>query len=534
MMKKAIKKLLAALLAVAMLCAMAVPAFADTEGDITTWHSFSAFQIFKGHVDGDNKISNVEWGQSIADDSTNFLAQLKGDTTLHDQFKNATTVQDVLAVISKWSNSDDNSIAFARFVCHYLYPTADAKPEPTVTGGSSHITFNQAGYYLIVDTTDFSAGDSDHHACNSFLLNVTQAPWNLPITPKAEKPSVKKEVFDNHDGTNEAGFYSSADHAINEPFQFKLTATLPASYDNDRAYDYYKYYKVVFSDTMSEGLTFDEIESVTIKSGSATKTLTDSDYEYTSKPTTNGFELAISNVKTLVANLNSGAEITVLYKAHLNEKAYVNTVTNGDTKNTNKVYLTYSNNPRINTSVGRTPESEVYVFTYQLNNTKYKNSVADENKLEGAGFRLYSDAACNAAQEIKLKKNADGTYSRYFGSEAGEEMKSATDGTFNVKGLDAGTYYLKETSTPTGFNTCPVTTVVIKANHTVNNVDLNGSTINDEGVGASGLSTTIVNKQGTTLPSTGGMGTTLFYVIGGGLMVAAIVLLVTKKRMENK
>ena len=524
-MKKTIQKLMAALLAVAMVCAMAIPAFADTEGDITTWHSFSAFQIFTGHVDKDNKISNADWGQSIAADSKNFLAQLKEDTTLHD----------VLAVISKWSNSDDNSIAFARFVCHYLYPTADAKPEPTVTGGSSHITFNQAGYYLIVDTTDFSAGDSDHHACNSFLLNVTQAPWNLPITPKAEKPSVKKEVFDNHDGTNEAGFYSSADHAINEPFQFKLTATLPASYDNDRAYDYYKYYKVVFSDTMSEGLTFDEIESVTIKSGSATKTLTDSDYEYTSKPTTNSFELAISDVKTLVANLNSGAEITVLYKAHLNEKAYVNTVTNGDTKNTNKVYLTYSNNPRINTSVGRTPESEVRVYTYQLNNTKYKNSVADENKLEGAGFRLYSGAACNDEQEIKLKKNTtDGTYSRYFGDGAGEQMFSDDKGQFNVKGLDAGTYYLKETSTPTGFNTCPVTTVVIKANHTENNVDLNGSTINDEGVGASGLSTTIVNKQGTTLPSTGGMGTTLFYVIGGGLMVAAIVLLVTKKRMENK
>lgn len=534
-MKKTIQKLMAALLAVAMVCAMAIPAFADTEGDITTWHSFSAFQIFTGHVDKDNKISNADWGQSIAADSKNFLAQLKEDTTLHDEFKDANTVQDVLAVISKWSNSDDNSIAFARFVCHYLYPTADAKPEPTVTGGSSHITFNQAGYYLIVDTTDFSAGDSDHHACNSFLLNVTQAPWNLPITPKAEKPSVKKEVFDNHDGTNEAGFYSSADHAINEPFQFKLTATLPASYDNDRAYDYYKYYKVVFSDTMSEGLTFDEIESVTIKSGSATKTLTDSDYEYTSKPTTNSFELAISDVKTLVANLNSGAEITVLYKAHLNEKAYVNTVTNGDTKNTNKVYLTYSNNPRINTSVGRTPESEVRVYTYQLNNTKYKNSVADENKLEGAGFRLYSGAACNDEQEIKLKKNTtDGTYSRYFGDGAGEQMFSDDKGQFNVKGLDAGTYYLKETSTPTGFNTCPVTTVVIKANHTENNVDLNGSTINDEGVGASGLSTTIVNKQGTTLPSTGGIGTTLFYVVGGGLMVAAIVLLVTKKRMENK
>ena len=531
-MKKTIQKLMAVLLAVAMVCAMAIPAFADTES-IREHHSFKAFQIFKGHVDSDNKISNADWGQNITDHDK-FLTDLKADDTIGDKFETASTVQDVLAVISKWHDSDNNSIAFARFVCHYLYSgDVDQGVSIPSSGDVVQIPTDGAGYYLIVDTTDFSSGD-DYHACNSFLLNVTQAPWNLPITPKAEKPSVKKEVFDNPDGTNEAGFSSSADHAINEKFQFKLTATLPASNDNDRAYDYYDKYTVTFHDTLSEGITFDEIESVTIKSGSATKTLTVSDYEYTSQPTTNSFELAISNVKNLVANLNSGAEITVLYKAHLNDKAHVNTASD-TTDNKNSVYLTYSNNPRINTSVGRTPESEVYVFTYQLNNTKYRDEVNENNKLAGAGFRLYSDIACNEEQEIKLKQNEDGTYSRDFSTEGkGVEMKSAEDGTFNVKGLDAGTYYLKETSTPTGFNTCPVTTVVIKANHTGNNVDLTGSTINGKDVGASGLSTTIVNKQGTTLPSTGGMGTTLFYVIGGGLMVAAIVLLVTKKRMENK
>ena len=533
-MKKTIQKLMAALLAVAMVCAMAIPAFADdTKENIQDHNSFSGFQIFKGDVEG-NKISNADWGESITDHDK-FLTDLKADTTIGGKFSNANNVQDILAVISTWHDSDDNSIAFARFVCKYLYPNANANPKPFAESNHS-LTFSQAGYYLIVDTTYFSPGDS-YHAYNSFMLKVTQANWVFDVTPKVEKPSVKKEVYDNHDGTsNKAGFGSSADHAINEPFQFKLTATLPAS--NARAYDYYDEYTVTFHDTLSEGITFDHWDTVVINNGGADITIPTG--KYTCDVSGQNLTLSIDDVKTCVEdlefNLNNGATITVTYTAHLNEKAYVNTAYGPTTtENKNSVYLQYSNNPRINTSLDRTPESEVYVFTYQLNNTKYKNSVADENKLKGAGFRLYSDAACNDTDEIKLKKNTtDGTYSRYFGDEAGEQMFSDDKGQFNVKGLDAGTYYLKETTTPTGFNTCPVTTVVIKANHTENNVDLTGSTINSESVGASGLSTTIVNKQGTTLPSTGGIGTTIFYVIGGGLMVAAIVLLVTKKRMENK
>ena len=535
-MKKTIQKLMAVLLAVAMVCAMAIPAFAETE-NITDHHSYGGFQIFKGDVEG-NKISNVQWGSSITN-PTEFLDKLKEAPTIGNQFSKADNVQDVLAVIGTWSDSDDYSIAFARFVCKYLYPDANANPTPVATGNPT-LTFPQAGYYLIVDITKFSPGD-DYHAYNSFLLKVLQKDWNFDVTPKVEKPSVKKEVYDNQDGTsNNAGFGSSADHAINEPFQFKLTATLPAS--NARAYDYYDKYTVLFNDTLSKGITYDKLDKVVIESNGNTYDITNDSSKYSVDThlleSHNYFAVGIPNVKTCAdgLNLNDGATITVTYTAHLNDKAFVNTTSGSSTENKNSVQLQYSNNPRDTESFwGHTPKSEVYVFTYQLNNTKYKNSVADENKLKGAGFRLYSDAACNDTDEIKLKKNTtDGTYSRYFGDEAGEQMFSDDKGQFNVKGLDAGTYYLKETSTPTGFNTCPVTTVVIKANHTENNVDLNGSTINDKDVGASGLSTTIVNKQGTTLPSTGGMGTTLFYVIGGGLMVAAIVLLVTKKRMENK
>ena len=541
MMKKAIKKLLAALLAVAMLCAMAIPAFAGTEGDITTWHSFSAFQIFKGDVEGndikDFKISNVTWGSNIADNPAAFLDQLKADSTLGTQFHfidatDANTAQKVLEVISKWDDSDANSIAFARFVCHYLYPDANAKPKPAVEGGggSDHIHFDEAGYYLVVDTTPFNPGDIDH-AYNSFLLMVTHANWNVPITPKAEKPSVKKEVFDNfdnQDGTSTGVFGSSADHAINEKFQFKLTATLPAS--TDHAYDYYDTYAVCFKDTLSEGITYDGPDSVVIKSNNNTYNITDT-LKYTintdNLETQNYFEVNIPDVKTCAEglDLNDGATITVTYTAHLNEKAYVN-IESGSTDNKNSVQLKYSNNPRPGDYWGTTPKSEVYVFTYQLNNTKYHDEDKPGNELGGAGFRLYSNKDCTEEQEIKLRKNiTDGTYSPYFGVDAGDEMFSDEHGQFNVKGLDAGTYYLKETNPPADYSACANKEIVISATHDVNHVSLSGN-----------LSTTIINKKdgGITLPSTGGIGTTIFYVVGGGLMVAAIVLLVTKKRMENK
>lgn len=535
MMKKVIKKLLAALLAVAMVCAMAIPAFAEnSEGDVDSHHTYSAFQIFKGDVEGNNikdfKISNVDWGSNIINNSDDFLNKLREADHIGPLFTNAKSAQEVLAVISQWHDSDDDSIAFARFVCHYLYSN-DANPTYVVRAGSNALTIPEAkaGYYLFVDTTDFSKDDS-YHSYNSFLLMVTKGNWNVPITPKAEKPTVEKKVYDNPDGTSTGGFGSSADHAINEKFQFQLTATLPDS--TNRAYDYYDKYSVIFHDTLSEGITYDGPDSVVIKSNNNTHDTTIDPLKYTidtkNLENQNYFEVNIHDVKACAKDagfdLNDGATITFTYTAHLNEKAYVN-IGSGSTENKNSVQLKYSNNPRPGDYWGTTPKSEVYVFTYQLNNTKRQNA-EDGPVLEGAGFRLYSDEACNDAQEIKLKKNTtDGTYSPYFGTDAGDEMISDNKGQFNVKGLDAGTYYLRETKTPDGYSACADKKIVISATHDGNNVSLSGN-----------LSTTIINKKtgGITLPSTGGIGTTLFYVVGGGLMVAAIVLLVTKKRMENK
>ena len=532
MMKKAIKKLLAALLAVAMVCAMAIPAFAfeswETEEDLNKNHDYIAFQIFKGVISKDNPtLSGVDWGQHIPDDE-DFLAELKRDLTIGGEFENATTPQDVLAVISKWHDSDNDSIAFARFVCHYLYSKGD--PKSSIVGGGGAIKIPEPGYYLIVDNIDFSNGDY-YHAYNSFLLvnDTQQGEYNVIINHKVVKPTVEKKVYDNdnNDISSAGGWGSSADHAINEKFQFQLIAKLPASKDNGRAYDYYDKYTVCFNDTLSAGITFDNLDTVEITNGDGSTPQVINNYTLDPNNPQSSFKLSIDDVKTCVPDLNKGATITVTYTAHLNENATVNTAGGPNTTdNKNSVFLQYSNNPRISTSLDHTPESEVRVYTYQLNNTKYHDDDNPNNVLAGAGFRLYSDEACHDEDEIKLKMNDDGTYSRDFSTEGkGVEMISGQDGQFNVKGLDAGIYYLKETKTPDGYGACANKEIVISATHDVNHVDLSGN-----------LSTTIINKKagGITLPSTGGIGTTIFYVVGGGLMVAAIVLLVTKKRMENK
>ena len=547
MMKKVIKKLLAALLAVAMVCAMAIPAFAfepwETKEDLYDHHDYIAFQIFKGVISSkDNPtLSDVTWGSHITHPD-DFLEKLTDAPIIGAQFQSidatdatdAATVQKVLSVISKWDDSDANSIAFARFVCHYLYSDGGA-PESNIVGHGGAITIPEAGYYLIVDNIDFSSGDY-YHAYNSFLLvnDTHQGEFNVIINHKVVKPTVEKKVYDNdnNDISSAGGWGSSADHAINEKFQFQLIAKLPAGRDEGRAYDYYDKYTVCFNDTLSEGITYDGLDSVVIESNGTpydiTKDSSKYDIDTTDLESQNSFVVKIHDVKTCAEglDLNDGATITVTYTAHLNDKAYVNTGSSS-TENKNSVQLQYSNNPRPGEYWGTTPKSEVYVYTYQLNNTKHAEK-EDGTPLPGAVFQLYSDKDCT--QEVKLYKVGNIYFPIKDATDKEKDavqMISGQDGQFNVKGLDAGTYYLKEITPPDGYSACKEIPVTIKADHSRNDqVNLEGSN----------LTNYIVNIKagGITLPTPGGIGTTLFYVGGGGLMGAAIVLLVTKKRMENK
>ncbi|MCI7727229.1 MAG: isopeptide-forming domain-containing fimbrial protein [Clostridiales bacterium] len=502
---KHMKKLASFLLALTLVFALAATAGAEEEttysitiNNSATGHTYEAYQIFTGDLNG-TTLSNIVWGSGIS---------VEGKTALGDAAAKAETLK-----------TEADAKAFAKAVAPYL--TTAAGSANTFSDGKYVISGLAAGYYLVKDRNNSLVGVDD--AYTSYILKVA---GNVEVSPKSAKPTVDKQV---HDETADAetgatdGWGETADHAINESFQFKLIATLQADTD----FDAYSTYQVVFTDTMSDGVTFESIASVTVDGIGLNAE------QYTSTATTGqaggSWTLTISDIKAVSGiNLDDGADIVVIYNAHLNEIAQVNHGT-GNTTNKNSVYLEYSNNPN-GEGMGKTAQDTVWVFTYEVKNTKVDATNSDnKTPLAGAGFKLYDSTGTT---EIGLIYDATlSAYRPVKTGETAEEMKSAdSTGVFNIKGLDAGTYVLKETTVPEGYNKCADTTIVIKADHVENSGgDSATTTLSTD----TNVTNTIENKQGSTLPSTGGMGTTLFYVLGGILVAGAVVLLVTKKRMNS-
>lgn len=516
-------------------------------------HNYSAYKIFNGTVEGDN-LTNISFAKANGFDA--FLAALKADKTIGDNFTTASTVAEVANVLSGFSDKSADAKAFADFVA--THATLLAAP---VTGHGS-LTLDSDGYYVIIET---GATGGNDYARTSYILTQYDASAGAEITVKSAAPTVDKQVYDNDDkaatGDNN-GWGESADHAINETFQMKLIATIPA----DEDFAAYKAYKVAFHDTYNKGITFENIDSVTV-AGETTvnKGEANTDYQLASNTTNRTLDITINDIVPAItaASKKLGTDeitVEVIYNVHLNEDAATVNASEKDLAtsydNVNGVYLEYSNNPNWNgsgtatpgedtpgddESTGKTPKDYVWVFTYESNN----NKVDDTNKpLTGAKFQIK-----NGDTVIKLVDKGNGEYvvadqSLALSTSEGASPKivdtmvsTGTDAKFNIKGLDAGTYTLVETAAPQGYKVAADTVFHISATHaegkTTNNADTELADVTLATGEGNSLNHTIVDSSSSKLPSTGGMGTTLF-VLGGGCMAGlAGIYLISKKRAKD-
>lgn len=484
---KYFKKIASLVLALALALVLAVPAMAAETYSITinnsaTGHTYEAYQIFTGDLSG-TTLSNIVWGSGISE---------AGQTALGDAAAKAETLK-----------TEADAKAFAKEVAPYL--TTVAGSANTVTNGTYVISGLTAGYYLVKDQDGSLTGDADSYT--EYIVKVVS---DTTANPKSSVPTVEKKVKDINDSTDDAmtGWQDSADHDIGDSVPFQLKATLA---DNVSAYTTYK---VVFHDTLSKGLTYNNDAKVYID-GKETDGFTVTSTVNADGTTT--LTISCDDVKALGAG--NSAVITVEYTATLNSNAVL-----GSAGNPNEVYLEYSNNPNKseagNNETGNTPEDKVIVFTYKV----IVNKVDSDNKpLTGAEFTLEKyNKETDKWEAITAVKNDEGT-------------------TFTFSGLDDGNYRLTETTTPAGYNTIDPIEFTITAEHEVRSdnpalTSLSGNATTGEitftsDTAEGSLSTNVVNKAGSTLPETGGIGTTIFYVLGAVLVVGAGVVLVTKKRM---
>lgn len=458
-------------------------ALADTytitiNGD-TTGHTYEAYQIFKGDLSGDT-LSNIQWGNGV----TPF------------NYNSKSTASDIAATLK----TDADAKSFAAEAGKHLSTTTSGNY------ANGKITGLEAGYYLVKDKDNTVPKDG---AYTSFIMEVVK---NVSVNTKSSVPKVEKKVKDINDSTDSemSDWQDSADHDINDKVPFKLTATLPSNFDS------YKEYYLEFKDTLSAGLTYNKDAKVYLVNNGVKTDVTSS---FTIAD--NGSSYKINNLKSL-SGVTATTKVVVEYTATLNEHAVI-----GSAGNPNTVHLEYSNNPNYtgngeNSPKGETPKDTVIVFTYKTVVNK-----VDQNKqpLAGAEFKLFKVLKDGSEKEVTTVE------------------KNSTGDKFTFKGLDDGKYILKETKTPAGYNTIKPITFTVTATHTQGDspklTDLSGVAETGEitftkDVNAGSLTTDVVNKKGSLLPNTGGIGTTLLYLAGSILVVGAGILLVTKKRMETK
>ena len=393
-----------------------------------------------------------------------------------------------------WKENADPA-TFAKLALDYA-KTNSMADQGSVTASGSPVQFTGLGlgYYLV----DSSVGT---------LCSLDTTKPSVEIKEKNGVPSVDKKVSSTENGTYDIANTAS----IGDTVYFKTTITAQPGAQN-----------YVLHDKMDAGLTFNE-SSVKVKLNkkqtNENKDLTNTDYSLV----TTGLESTdpkctfhIEFTPKLCESLKADDTITVTYSATLNDKAVI-----GSTGNVNETKLRYGDSKE-------TTETKTHTFTYDIPVFKYTMKDTEKKPLEHAKFTLSLNE--NGSNPIKFKES--NVKNKYIKDETGTvtEVESPQDGKLTFEGLGAGTYYLTETKQPDGYNKLSKSVKVeIDANGAIK-VD-GKSIVKTEG--AERL-VEVENKSGTVLPSTGGAGTTMIYLIGGALVLGSGVVLVTKRRVKGK
>ena len=511
------KKFTGLLLALVMVFALTTTAFAaNTNQHIITitnekdGHTYTAYQVFQGDY-YEGKLSNIEWGAGVNGEA--LLAELKGSVS--NVYTSCTTSEDVAKVLASFQNDSAQLDAFARIVGKHLSTAAGSSDEQK---SPYRISVTGDGYYFIKDNGTIAEDD----AATKYILQVVH---DVSVAAKVDVPTLDKVIVEADSDTNETPADENTDGngtAVNvgDKVNFKLTSKVPKM-------DSYDTYTYVVHDTMSSGLTFNNDVAVTI-GGDAYNAFTVAQ---------DGQSFTITFTDFINQKANAGKAIVITYSATLNENALSTNV------ETNTVYLNYSNNPNDTSTQGKTPDKTVYVYDFDLVIDKYtKNDDNSEIRLANAKFVLYKKDGekklyyfYNATdKKVTWVELADDAAVKTAVT-AGTITQVVTDasGVASFRGLDTGTYFLHETEAPAGYNLLKEDVEVAITATYGNDGKITQSTAAPADNGQYQQTEKILNNSGTQLPSTGGIGTAIFYGLGGLLVLGAIVLLVTRRRMKD-
>lgn len=381
-----------------------------------------------------------------------------------------------------WVENAD-AAAFAKAAIAHA-EEAGIQPVRTVTANGTTVEFTELnlGYYLV----DTSLGT---------LCSLDTTTPDVEMFEKNEQPPVKKEV--KEDSTGNWGEENTAE--IGQTVEFKTTIGAKPGAES-----------YVLHDVMSNGLTLDpdSIEATGLTKG---QDATSGDYHVVTTGLNDGCTFEVVFHQSYLDTITTDTDIVVTYDAVVNENAQIS-----PSDNPNSTTLKYGEDSKFETVPS---ETKTYTFKVDVVKTDEANKV-----LDGAQFKLYD--AKTGGDEIALVEVSDGVYRLAKDGETGVEYITTVNGQLEIKGFDANTnYYLEETKAPDGYNK-----LAERVEIPVKDANLEASVSNDTWQ-SGGVH--VVNHTGSLLPTTGGMGTTIFYVAGGAIVIAAAATIAYRKRAEG-